>query len=348
MGSDTSTTSSWFFTEPLDSFTVVPEAYPHFTVGEHVLTLPVLLAIGPIALVLAAISPLVDPVAMLLVELVETLILAPIFPDVGAVSMHVIVEPLARILPSIDPGIGAITLNPVLIPVAIVDAAVRPEVRPLAMLLALEIVSLVPASVCPDLLTGPMLQVLFPVAFIPRPVHVHINPVAVGLIIKPLALKHVPVHMPELTPPTGLVQPPKPLIPGAIRPNLYPESVLHAAQPLPFVHRPILEYHITPLLDHQLSFIRITLLDLIGHILYPFRARHVLFVIVPFAVAFAYVVGETATDDFTAEKSLDSDNFVPLSDKVLLLIIVISQKLMKALRWEIFQTFSEHLPFFVM
>ena len=90
------------------------------------------------------------------------------------------------------------------------------------------------------------------------------------------------------------------------------------------------------------------MLDLIGHILHPFRARHVLFVIVPFAVAFAYVVGETATDDFTAEKSLNSDNFVPLSDKVLLLIIVISQKLMKALRWEIFQTFSEHLPFVVM
>lgn len=98
--------------EPLSAFALIPEPFPDLAVLHDVLASSMLsvqsgelreviharlflLAECPFTLVLPSISPDVNAVAMLLVELVLAFVASTILPRIEARPVHVVVQPLA-------------------------------------------------------------------------------------------------------------------------------------------------------------------------------------------------------------------------------------------------------------
>jgi hypothetical protein len=77
--------------EPFNSLTILPETILHLVVlGNHICAETVLLALVPVTLVTATISPGINTKAMFFVVFVLTLIHAAIVPNVDAHAFHVI------------------------------------------------------------------------------------------------------------------------------------------------------------------------------------------------------------------------------------------------------------------
>jgi hypothetical protein len=93
-----------FFSEPLNSFPILPEAKLLLTLlGDKVSADTMLLSFEPKAFVTSAISPCINSETMLLVILVAALILPAIVPHISAISLHIVIFPLTFELSSIEP-----------------------------------------------------------------------------------------------------------------------------------------------------------------------------------------------------------------------------------------------------
>ena len=79
-----------------------------------------LLAVFPEAFVEAAIRPLVDSIAVLLIVDVLTLVLLLITPHILTISMHVGLFPLADVMTAIFPLYRAVAIYLSLVPLAVI------------------------------------------------------------------------------------------------------------------------------------------------------------------------------------------------------------------------------------
>lgn len=130
--------------EPLDTLAILPKAVLNFVVlWNDVGAQTVLLALVPIALVAALVSPCVDTESVLLVVFVLASVHTSIIPDVDAHTLHVVIEPLALILATIKPGVDANARDFILSPVTSVHRAIIPLVAADAVLASKGVVALV-------------------------------------------------------------------------------------------------------------------------------------------------------------------------------------------------------------
>lgn len=132
------------FVEPFNAFTVLPESKLDFIVlGYDISPETVLLALVPVTLVAALVSPSIDTEPMFLVIFVLPLVHPAIIPDVDAHAFHVIVEPFALVASAIEPGVDADARNLVLSPVACIHRSIVPLVASNTVLAAEGVVSFI-------------------------------------------------------------------------------------------------------------------------------------------------------------------------------------------------------------
>lgn len=94
--------------EPLDALAVFPESKLNFIVfGNHICAKAVLLALVPIALIAALVSPGVNSEPMLFVIFVLPLVHATVVPDIDAHAFHVVVQPLSLVTSTVEPRVDA-------------------------------------------------------------------------------------------------------------------------------------------------------------------------------------------------------------------------------------------------
>ena len=84
--------------EPFDALAIFPQSKLNFIVfGDHICAKAMLLALVPIALIAALVSPGVNSEPMLFVIFVLPLVHAAVIPDVDAHALHVVVQPLSLV-----------------------------------------------------------------------------------------------------------------------------------------------------------------------------------------------------------------------------------------------------------
>jgi hypothetical protein len=111
----------FIFLEPLDTFSTLPKTILlGLFLSIDVSADTVLFATMPPAIVFAAISPIINAKAFLLVVHVLAVIAHTIRVNVNSVPLHIIVGPGAVVLAAISPQINAVTINFVVFPIAIV------------------------------------------------------------------------------------------------------------------------------------------------------------------------------------------------------------------------------------
>ena len=133
---------------PVQSLAHLPDAFAFlalFDVGPSA----VLLALVPLADVLATIRPLESSAAVFLVVHVLTNIATPVGPSESARAFHLVVDPLAVVDSAISPDVSAVAVDVVLEELSIVGALVRPNEFTATVLHAFLEFSLVNASVFP-------------------------------------------------------------------------------------------------------------------------------------------------------------------------------------------------------
>ena len=89
------------FFEPLNTFSLFPQAELDRLLRHGILAQTMLLAATPVALIFPAVRPCVNSEPVFLVILVVTFIHSTVLPGVYSRSMHIIVEPFALVLTAI-------------------------------------------------------------------------------------------------------------------------------------------------------------------------------------------------------------------------------------------------------
>ena len=204
----------------------------------------VLLALEPLADVLATIGPLESTMAVLLIVHVLADVLAAIRPSESALAFHLVVHPLAVVDAAIGPDVLAIAVDVILVELAIIGRLIRPDEFSAPVLHALFVVSLVLGTIGPLLQTISVLLVLVPVTLISRAVEVRVDAEAIGLVLGPLSLVDVALRVHEPAEAIGHPVAPKAVIPGAIGPDLDTAAVLllRGHEPLSLVHGTVLQH----------------------------------------------------------------------------------------------------------
>ena len=229
--------------DPLSPLALLPNTQSHLSIGRCVLAVAMLLAILPVALVLAAIWPEEHPVALLFVIAVLAFVLSAVGPGEHAASVHFVVEPGADEHAAVGPVVLALTLDVVVLEVTVVCASVSPGESALAVLLAMHVDAIVFGTVGPCFNTLSVLLVVMPVTLVLSPVEMAVSSVAVGLVIEPHAVIDIAVSVNEPALAIGLVVAPPALIDRAIRPrlNTLAHSNVRSSQPLAFILGLVLE-----------------------------------------------------------------------------------------------------------
>lgn len=211
--------------DPLNSLAHLPDALPLLALLD-VDSFSVLLALAPLADVLAAVGPLESAVSVLLIILVAAHVPTPVTPREGALAFHFVVDPLSAVYSPVGPSVLTLAMNIILEEVAFVCALVRPNEFSSAVLHSLLILAIVLGSIRPLLDSEAMLFVCKPLALVTTTVEVSIHSVAIGLVFCPLAFVYIAFSVDESTIAIGHAIAPKSIVPGSIWPNLDSTTVL--------------------------------------------------------------------------------------------------------------------------
>ena len=231
--------------DPLNSLAHLPDALPLLALL-NVDSLSVLLALTPLADVLATVGPLERAVSVLLVILVAAHVSTPVTPGEGALALHFVVDPLTAVDSPIGPLVLALAVNIILEEVSFVGTLVRPNEFSSAVLHSLLVLAIVLGSVRPLLDPEAMLLVCKPLALVTTAVEVGVYPVAIGLVFSPLAFVYVAFCVHKSAVAIGHAVAPKPIVPGSIWPDLDSSAVFLAlsvglGEPLALVNRSVFE-----------------------------------------------------------------------------------------------------------
>jgi hypothetical protein len=237
--------------DPPDFLAHLPLAIPLPPIALDICAEAVLLALLPVANILAAVGPGHGARAFTLVTNKLALVATPIGPDQSAIAMHLVLLPLPIVVLAIWPVILASPTYLVLLKFAFVVAPLREDELALALLTPMIILSLVLSAIRPLLLAPAMLLIFMPVACVHRTIRMHVGALPVCLIIQPLSLVHVSICMVELSVACGAIFSIVTFILGAIRPLLRPETVSLIPYPLPCVHPATRESDRGPLLPFE-------------------------------------------------------------------------------------------------
>lgn len=152
----------------LYALAVRPFTLNRFSLGAGVLPGAVLLPVEPLARIAAAIWPLDDSIAMLLVIPVLSLVDLPaVWPLEDALAVHLVVFPFAHVVAPISPSIGANALDVVISELTLVSRVVGPSESTLfSVLVACDVGSLIARAIRPRLHSHSMLLICDPVPFV--------------------------------------------------------------------------------------------------------------------------------------------------------------------------------------
>ena len=186
---------------------------------------PVLLAILPLALVVAPIRPCEYSKPVLLVFVVLACVFAAVGPLQLTVPMHLVLVPCSCVLPSIGPAVYALSCDVVGDELSAVVVAIGPHELPVAILVSLLIATDELASVGPVLDTTPVLQIIEPVAAVSTAVRLQQDAESVGLVRTPLSLVNIAATMNQTAVKVRHVVLPVAFVETAIWPDLAPTAL---------------------------------------------------------------------------------------------------------------------------
>jgi len=219
--------------EPLHALAILPQTILNLALGIiYVGAEAVLLSLVPPALVFAAIGPVVDTKALLLVHEVLPVVAYSIGINVDAVTLHVIRLPLTVVLSTVFPQVDAVSIDFVVQPLAFVSGSICPCIFSSSLFLTHDVLSLVFCAFRPSFNTLSMLLIFFPVAFVPCTFNISIDSEAVRLIVHPAAIIDVAISMEELSLPARLIVLPVTLIASCINPHHVTSSMAQTTLPL--------------------------------------------------------------------------------------------------------------------
>ena len=127
--------------EPTFLLAFVPDAFAPLTLLICVLTGAVLFAGEPLAVINAAIGPLVNTMAVFMIVLVVAGVASAVGPPHHTVSIHLVLTPQARVGATVLPSITALAVDFVGREVAFVGVAVGPSRPPSTLLNTIDVVA---------------------------------------------------------------------------------------------------------------------------------------------------------------------------------------------------------------
>jgi hypothetical protein len=152
------------FVKPLNALACLPEPklYAVFC-AISVRAQTMLLSFVPPALVLSAISPIVNPKALFFVVFILSVVSDSVLIEVNAEPMHVVHFPLPVVLTSIVPKIDPVSVNFVVKPLSFKCRSVCPFIDSKALFLAQDVAALISGPLWPRFDALTVLLVVFPV-----------------------------------------------------------------------------------------------------------------------------------------------------------------------------------------
>ena len=150
----------------MSHFPAVPNSNSNFTSLFCIFRLSVLGTIQPRPFIDPAISPGVNPVAMLLIIIILSFILSAVLIFRDPVAMPIIIPPLSDIRTAIWPREGALATHLIFRPIAVVAFAFGPCVYPFPVLLTFYILTLIFGAIRQTPFTISILEIILPASFV--------------------------------------------------------------------------------------------------------------------------------------------------------------------------------------
>lgn len=240
-----------FFFDPFNTFAILPQSLPCFTLGWGKVCKTLLHTVLPSAFKLATVRPNEDTVPFFFIVKVVSLIRTPIRPVEGTLALHLIIDPGSVVAPSIRPSVRSLSLYIILVEVANIGVPIWPRKLPLSLFLPVDVVSFIFWAINPNLDSEAVLLIESPLTFVSRSSTIHIDPVSVRPVLHPVTLVNVSVCVYYSTSTMSFIITPPPFINWAIRPNLLaPSFSNHGTNtPLASVLRKVIHQGFRPRLE---------------------------------------------------------------------------------------------------
>jgi len=163
-----------------------PDAFTTFTICLEIGSLAVLLAVFPLADVLATVRPFKSSLSMLLIIQVFTLVFPAVRPSEQTSALHLIAEPLACVDASITPSVLSIALDIIVDEVTLELRSICPNEDTMSMLFAFLVDAGVFGAVGPRFCAFAVLLVFKPLAYVRSSVIVSEGAVSIRHVVLPI------------------------------------------------------------------------------------------------------------------------------------------------------------------